>query len=598
MSSVASDSIEPTVSDVTGSTLRPDCPGDGTAEDFTLVQSVDNSGSELGKKHDVGAREQVLRNQDILPLIFLHSKKLGQLDRHGNHESANGQELAQPYSWKAFLVSLIVVNKSFFHTGTNLLWHTMGSFTPVLKLLPWFSGEYKGIGSYEYRGFDDWGRFRVYSSRIHRFKIESIPDIVIPHDRLLQLLFLHQRPDPFFENLHSITFSGAASQALHILFLFVGPPLQSLEVSVTTLKQQDKVLAVLPVLPNKTTSLGTFRFNGPLCREFIFHLSNIKTLQFLTLKVATGSHLTAEDVDFLRNLPNLRKLELEFEPGFQFADSEASMTWTEMRGKPETCGWELELIGTGQSLFYASWAIAPTRLRCVTLQATRFTNNFVVTTLLSQFFMTNQSLESFSMHFGETGSLSKLSPPVEANRISRATQVLKNHKDIVAFVMSDLPYSAGGHVSSMLKASVPHWKRLKILHFRLHERALVPRDGTKCFPSLEFLFTICKQCPNIEELDFQFDDDRIREIRPESLNLEELPFPTIHPLRSLSIGTVDNDLEFDMVQKAAIGAYIAGLFPHLKSLTGFSAGTWREIEVLVKMYQVVRKWGPPTPSKV
>ncbi|KAJ2921206.1 hypothetical protein H1R20_g15886, partial [Candolleomyces eurysporus] len=601
MSSIASDPIEPTVSDGPGPTLHPDCPADGTAEDFTLVQSVDNRGSEFGKQDGVGAREQVLRNQDILPLIFLHSKELGQLDRHGNQESANRQELAQPCSWKAFLASLIVVNKSFFHTGTNLLWHTMDSFAPVLKLLPWFSGEYKGIGSYVYVGSKDWGRFRVYSSCIHHFKIESTPDIVISHDRLLQLLFLHQRPDPFFENLHSITFSSAASQALHMLFLFVGPPLRNLEVNVATLDHQDKFLAILPDLQNKTTSLDTFRYSGPLCREFILHLSNIKTLQSLTMKITTGSRLGASDLEFLRNLPNLRKLELEFEPDLKIANEEAPVSWAERRGKPETCGWQLELSGMGQNLVHASWAIAPTQLRGVTLQATRFTTNSVVAGLLSRFFTTNQSLEGFSMHFGETGSLSRRSPPgpVEADKIRRATKALKNHKYIAAFVMSDLPHFTGEHVSSMLQASVPRWKRLKILRFRLHESALVPQDGTKCFPSLTFLSIICEECPNIEELNFQFDDDQIS--APASLNWSRPPFPTVHPLRSLSIGTVNRYLEFNIAQKAAIAVYIAGLFPRLKSLTGSSYETWSDIEVLVKTHQQVREWGAldaHTPSKL
>ncbi|RXW11443.1 hypothetical protein EST38_g14411 [Candolleomyces aberdarensis] len=596
MSSIASDPVEPIVSDVTGPTLRPDCPADRTAGNPTLVQAVDNSDSELGKQHDVGASEQVFRNQDILPLIFLHSKKLGQLDRDrdSDHERANSQELAQPYSWKAFLASLIVVNKSFFHTGTNLLWDTMDSFTPVLKLLPWFSGEYKGIGSYEYLGSKDWDRFRVYSSRIHHFKIESTPDIVIPHDRLLQLLFLHQRPDPFFENLHSITFSSAASQALHILFIVVGPPLRSLEVSVATLEQQDKVLAILPVLQNKTTSLDTFRYSGPLCGEFILHVSNIKTLQFLTLKIATGSRLATSDVEFLRNLPNLQKLGLDFEPDFEFSDDETPLSWTTKRGKPETCGWQLELSGARLSLYYAPWLIAPTQLRCVTLQATGYANNYLATTLLLKFFAINRALESFSMHFGETGARLYSSDPVEAEMTSWATQALQKHKHIVAFVMSDLPHFVGEHVSPMLQASVPHWKRLKTLHFRLHESAHIEDgDATKCFPSLTFLFTICKECPNIEELNFQFNDDQIT--APANLNWSKPPFPTVHPLRSLSIGTIDDSLELDMVQKAAIAAYIAGLFPRLESLTGFAEETWREIEVLVKVYQVVRDWGPIDP---
>ncbi|RXW13759.1 hypothetical protein EST38_g12098 [Candolleomyces aberdarensis] len=623
MSSIASDPIEPIVSDVTGPTLRPDCSADRTAGNLTLVQAVDNGDSELAKQHDVGAREQVFMSQDILPLIFLHSKELGQLDRDrdSDHERANSQELAQPYSWKASLASLIVVNKSFFHTGTNLLWDTMDSFTPVLKLLPWFSGEYKGIGvsfstltrttlglltrtlfsqqAYEYLGSKDWDRFRVYSSRIHHLKIESTPDIVIPHDMLLQLLFLHQRPDPLFEGLHSITFSGAASQALHMLFLFVGPPLQSLEVSVATLEQQSKVLAVLPVLPKKTTSLDTFRYSGPLCREFILHVSNIKTLRLLRLKIETESRLTVSDVELLRNLPNLRKLQLELElAGLELSDDEASVTWTKIRRKPETYGWQLELSGTGWNLMCAAWAIAPSLLRCVTLQATGFANNFVISSLLSQFFASNQSLEGFSMHFGETGSLSSLSPPVKANEINATTQALKKHKNIVSFMMTDLPHFVGEFISPMLQASLPRWKRLKILHFRLHESAIVPEDGTKCFPSLTFLFTICKECPNIEELDFQFDDDQITE--PANINWSRPPFPTVHPLRSLSIGTVDAYLELEMVQKAAIGAYIAGLFPRLESLTGFADETWREIEVLVKVYQVVRDWDPidpRTPSK-
>jgi hypothetical protein len=108
-----------------------------------------------------------------------------------------------------------------------------------------------------------------------------------------------------------------------------------------------------------------------------------------------------------------------------------------------------------------------------------------------------------------------------------------------------------------------------------------------------FLFTLCKECPDIEVLNFQFDDEQITETSAENLNLAELPFPTIHPLRSLSIGAVDDDLALDVAQKAVIAAYVTGLFPRLESLTGFAVETWRDIEVLVKMYQAVRTWGPP-----
>ncbi|KAJ3523875.1 hypothetical protein NMY22_g11243 [Coprinellus aureogranulatus] len=79
----------------------------------------------------VPPNEQVLNSKDIVPLILASLKaSFGESER-----------------WKGAFASMIRVNRSFFHAGCALLWDTMTSFGPTLKLLPWYGeGGYKGLG--------------------------------------------------------------------------------------------------------------------------------------------------------------------------------------------------------------------------------------------------------------------------------------------------------------------------------------------------------------------------------------------------------------------------------------------------------------------
>ncbi|KAJ3540178.1 hypothetical protein NMY22_g4417 [Coprinellus aureogranulatus] len=160
-----------------------------------------------------GPLQEVLSSQDIVPQIIMQLKELV-----GDDESRKA------------VAPLLVINKAFFHGGIGVLWRTMDSLLPVLKLLPWSSGSsYNGIGAYKYTGAKDWELFNFYSAHIRSFTL--VPSLssgvdIAPH-LILELVTLHGRPDPFFPQLQHITVDAAGHAYLPLLFLFVTPSLRS-----------------------------------------------------------------------------------------------------------------------------------------------------------------------------------------------------------------------------------------------------------------------------------------------------------------------------------------------------------------------------------
>ena len=104
------------------------------------------------------ARSQVLACEDILPAIFLHLQDLLGHRKEGDAAKAEtstsegdvqGQEAQVEDSlsnWKSGFISLLMVNRAFFHAGASVLWGTMNGLPPIFKLLPWFKEDYKGVG--------------------------------------------------------------------------------------------------------------------------------------------------------------------------------------------------------------------------------------------------------------------------------------------------------------------------------------------------------------------------------------------------------------------------------------------------------------------
>lgn len=74
---------------------------------------------------------QVLGSKDILPII------LGCLR----------QSFSEWERWRSAFASILRVNRSFAWAGIGILWHTMTSIVPALKLLPWYGNSgYQGLG--------------------------------------------------------------------------------------------------------------------------------------------------------------------------------------------------------------------------------------------------------------------------------------------------------------------------------------------------------------------------------------------------------------------------------------------------------------------
>ncbi|RXW12957.1 hypothetical protein EST38_g12897 [Candolleomyces aberdarensis] len=284
---------------------------------------TDAAKRELGCDEDIlenqvssDAQESVLKSEDILPIILLELKgalleePLGHTATDALNPTTEGT-----LSWKASLCSLLLVNRSFFQAGSNLLWNTMETLEPVFRLLPWYTKtRYNGLGNYQYNGSVDWERFNFYASRIQGFHLISSPedDFPISSPWLLQLLTLHERPDPLFPILQSIIVIPEAFPRLQVLFLLVGPSLRSLEVfscseisdyaiipsdweayaseseEAFTEEVLDNLIALLPRVSVSSPQLQSLTYRGPFSVDLFHHLSQLKSLVSMHLTMANS----------------------------------------------------------------------------------------------------------------------------------------------------------------------------------------------------------------------------------------------------------------------------------------------------------------------
>ncbi|KAF6743880.1 hypothetical protein DFP72DRAFT_931155, partial [Ephemerocybe angulata] len=501
---------------------------------------------------------EALKNEDILTLVLLELKRLLE------------QDALPPASlsrWESVFASLLRISGPFFRSGIDILWNEMKSLVPAFKLLPWYNGkEYRGVETYKYTGAREWDRFSLYASRIRRLRLFSLDESIIPDSLILQLLNLHGRPEPQFPALQFIRISP---KAWHV--------------SVDGKPNQSTLLAFLPTIPLRASNLTDFKYWGPGGTELLYHITCIPTLTHLELHLK--ENVREDDILLLRRLEpeKLRTFVLILRP-----PNTITPTFIRTTQPANLFPEGLEVLsiaasGAAHRQIFSGIILSPQLLDLRLVFAdpifTHDAQTVIVTALKASPLLQILSIE----HSGEDTDTFHLPTflrnPVASEALSLASRLTKAS-------FTHLPVWLAQSLLPSVQQAIPHWKHLTTLRFQLkfslpHGPPQINPDSR--FPDMRFLATIQQACPDLEVLEFHFDD--ALEGVPLHDELKEFP-PLSHPLKTLEINTFEKLYStVDLDRKVQIAVYLFVLFPGLETVDGTADAFWKDVDTLLASYQ-------------
>ncbi|KAF6757980.1 hypothetical protein DFP72DRAFT_1167833 [Ephemerocybe angulata] len=608
--------------------------GEGTEPDAQWDDcSESEDGSDSSSDPSPNAKDQVLTSDDILPIILRHLKD--ELDKLDPAIGSGASEVRK--GWKGAIASLLPVNGTFFHSGANMLWHTMDSAITALELLPWYEAPYGGVGGYSYSGSEDWKRFTKYAPRIQQFKLQTKESCNIELLWLVELLTLDGRPDPLFPSLQSILFApNACRSRILTLTILLGPSLRSLEIAAASELRgyetippdwchnvtgsrltardllQDNIMAAIPKLSSSSSRLQSFTYRGPTNEAFFQRLSNIKTLESLVL-ILTAEDRSGHVLRPLRALPNLQSLSVTALP-FQMYERPPNVA-SLLHCRRLT---SLHITaGDGQMVaMMAGISPSPVLLHDLILDFISIDDHGYFYRSIETPTQAPNNLENITVRAvapaGQrvairTGDWTWNPRSIFARAESNVTSAFKKSTNFKVVKFIEMPAILWKSLSHILQGSAPHWTLVTTLTFTIQagigDRANSNNDiPPNTFPGLSFLASaIWRNCPKLEFLTFQFDEDKViledltsalsTSYKSAASALERYPGRG-HLLRELTINTGVGEgsgtLALDLPRKVQIVTFLDKLFPNLVEVRGSATSVWEEIGTWVAAYQELK----------
>ncbi|KAJ3545253.1 hypothetical protein NMY22_g2503 [Coprinellus aureogranulatus] len=524
----------------------------------------------------VTARDDVLTSMDILPLIFSHLKE--QLQDEQDKSKPEDRDIAMYFvtgnsRWRSSFRPVIFTSRSFFEAGIATLWHTVESFEACLRLLPWCQRWYKGLGAYEYSGMKDWERFSFYAGHIRRMKLEMVPG----EDVLSELRSLHGRPDPLFPTLKSVDLSCGFSLPGPTLLLFViGEPLRKLNFRVSFPFDNQEVLSALTTIHQRSTHLANFEYTGKSSPGLFQHIARTASLTDVFLYLSSDA--TPNDISLLRLLPNLQKLGLIMNSGRIMLDHD----WSIPANHKPLLGFAV--VGPTSTHLSCVRVIAPFAYYIhVTVPPPSWENMLV---LMVHWLAISDHTISIRLSSNDWYASEPSFVPSAGAAHTRRTLLTTGHS-LREFIMENVPARIGEPLSLHLQSHVLQWKYLQKLSY-----AIRPADGLtglygRPYPNLSFLASIQERCPDLEELEFHFDDDACActvGMPPSAVNISN---PSSHPLRILRVNTIRQVYDYSAQEKGEIASYLRSLFPRLTEVSGSARELWQDVDSLIHTYQTL-----------
>ncbi|KAJ3503625.1 hypothetical protein NMY22_g18185 [Coprinellus aureogranulatus] len=492
--------------------------------------------------------QEVLGSMDLLPTIFNHLRDQLQLEV---------LECANVFRWQTAFYPVVLTSRSFFEAGIPTLWHTMESFEACLRLLPWSQSTYKGLG---------------------RMKLAMECTASLEEGWLSELLALRERPDPLFPTLQSVDVASIFSLPPTFLLLFTSDPLRSLRLRVAAAFVGPGILSIFPEIPQRSRNLTTIQFTGASSPPLFHHIAKIVSLTSVSLSLLSDA--SPKDISRLRLLPNLRNLALEMNMGARVDfDPERPVPLKQMPLQ------SIFVSGPSVTQLSVFRALAPFAQHVDVVMPTVPDWDKMRVLLFHWLALSNLTI---AIEFngdapGASSGPSVLSSTEEADLM----QVLMNTgRSLQRFTITDVPAQLGEPLSLHLQSHIMNWRSLKKLSYTIRRGDDLTGLYGRPYPELSFLPSIRQSCPDLEELEFHFDDDACAYALSAPPPTDDASGPSSHPLRILRISTNIRDFHYSAQEKGKIANYLHRLFPCLEEVSGSARGLWRDVDALIQSYKM------------
>ncbi|THU97512.1 hypothetical protein K435DRAFT_838587 [Dendrothele bispora CBS 962.96] len=542
---------------------------------------------------------------------------------------------------KQDVLSCALACRSFLGPALSVLWYSLSSLVPLLKLLPNFKaadGYYSLTGKIEEK---DWTNFDAHAKLVREFTYTDIdsPDHTVLPSVYLRLAQFRPKPLP-----HLLRFTCSCSTAaISETLLFLSPILERVEFKdVNTLEKRTNVEMFLSFLVHESISLQSLCVSGTIPKNLlsiICHFSQLRSLELLG-KGGEGpnSDNDMDEEDLIQIgllLPHLNKLSLEANLS---SSTDPEKKDFEML-RPFSNLHELNLHGSASSITRALQIISPDTLHKLSFHIPESPESSSpsdsqpqIQHILSQVTSRwSQTLSSLKIHLTDgTDPYSQdgWGSDDESNDNDTSTP-LSLSQLLHPMYLSSWPFLSSLSVTralfnltcsnSEITSLVTTWgSSLKHLELSFvdtnnnnnNSRYMTTTNKHSQLPTLSSLYTIAQHCPNLVSLQITLNlRDLPKDLLPNPLdplnplNLliphtpsqsssSFIPHPSYHHhhrhhhhLQHLFINTSH------AVQDTVLFIHhLDTLFPHLQSLIGRkdAQSDWTEIQRILKLCQRVR----------
>ncbi|RXW16362.1 hypothetical protein EST38_g9497 [Candolleomyces aberdarensis] len=513
-----------------------------------------------------------------------------------------------PTKWKAIFAKLALVNRTFFHASTDVLWEVMDTVQPFFQRLLDPDMDEDGMligGALSY--FEDflpthWERFELYSSKMKTLILHRKNTLTVRNGWLYLLSIIKGRPQLLFPSVKRLYLTSNDDFSLFIAFQAL-PEINFLSIDFDKESIEDDAescVALTRALRTNAPELTALRILNPVTSHLIDRLSKLSPLTFVHLRINDDIQM-ADECERLNSLRSLEKLVIE--QTFDERDVEIANAF------PVSCDIarpisrksklahlkDIVVKANGTTQFEVAAGISPHHLTDLELDV--LPDILRTQMVLAPLFITIHAKRNPQMT-----SLKVRCPPLVAgidpselgdlrgNTLYTSTTpfiaALASLAALTTLSITEIPFFAVDVIIKMFRVL----QKLPLLEtFRFLPSAVTILDSdVLALPPLALLEENSRQNPRLVELAIPMDPSAVPDVPRDYLST--------HNLRSLwlNIPTQGVVALSQGDQAVELALYLDGLFPQLKSLSDYPEATqgdrnaWRPIERIVSSYQKLR----------
>ncbi|KAF9531226.1 hypothetical protein CPB83DRAFT_849591 [Crepidotus variabilis] len=465
---------------------------------------------------------------------------------------------------KVDLISASFVCKAFLEPAMTVLWRTMSTLLPLLKVIPNFTeGEVNDIvGPISLEALDKFSSYARRIRQLHNLRITPVNPMA--------WFFLSQsHTGPLLPGLKSLRFDVPKQNLpdFRWIFTLASPSLVSIHMSKIETFTEKSASQLLQILINKAPFILDLFFSGFVSSTLLNLLGHSQTIKSVQLFPYRNPDFHLSSLRALSHIPTLDTLSLAL-PISALQPIENSGEFSNLRTL------SIHMSVTSARAFFKSYNLP--LLSKLTLGFTPDTLPSDIDELLPHLLNDLPLLSHFGLSFWETsrGHLPDLlfPKPILHHFFDSSLRSIVVRDYVVPFEDGD----PQNWYNSNLRSSL--------------EVLLIKQSPHRQAPTLESLRTLAMTCPHLQQLELCMDLPAEIEFPRIEAHLSRLP-PLSHPLAELYIGRTNEKPLPDAIMLAAlVSRYVDHLFPKVEVMAGtnMDVGWCKGVNAMLRNYRNMR----------